>query len=247
MRLVNKHLNIPKARLVHPKDSGYVLLAAEVDRRPVFFPNSRKKEKLIESVKAITSELKGLDGVLNAAVFDARLIAPGEGRRLLRARAARIHRARYDLVVLIETTTPNTAKDLRQQATYHRLSDTIADAARYVHEIAASNVRRIANVDHNRQAVFLFNYFYADDPELLVPVFEYTAGWFMAKTRLADSTVLKPLNGERGDYGIINHASWPRFRTFLPHLILRPSFRRYVLENFKANNIAAQPILYRLV
>jgi hypothetical protein len=34
--------------------------------------------------------------------------------------------------------------------------------------------------------------------------------------------------------------------TFLPQLALRRSFRRFVLATFEANNIAAQPILYRL-
>jgi hypothetical protein len=58
--------------------------------------------------------------------------------------------------------------------------------------------------------------------------------------------VMAPLDGERTEYGIINHASWPHWRTFLPQLILRPSFRRFVLGTFAANNIAAQPILYRV-
>lgn len=58
---------------------------------------------------------------------------------------------------------------------------------------------------------------------------------------------MEPLAGERTDYGIVNHASWPHWRTFFPQLILRPSFRRFVLATFTANHIAAQPILYRLV
>ncbi|MCT7361612.1 hypothetical protein [Mycolicibacterium llatzerense] len=57
---------------------------------------------------------------------------------------------------------------------------------------------------------------------------------------------MAPLPGERTDFGIINHASWPHWRTFLPKLIFLPSFRRFVLGTFAANNIAAQPIMYRL-
>jgi hypothetical protein len=37
------------------------------------------------------------------------------------------------------------------------------------------------------------------------------------------------------------------FHTFLPHLILRPPFRRFVLAQFADNGVAAQPILYRRV
>jgi hypothetical protein len=108
-------------------------------------------------------------------------------------------------------------------------------------------MRRIADVDHSQPSVFLFNFFYADDAQQLISVWENTAAWFVAKTALPDSTVLEPLPGEPAEYGIVNHASWPHFRTFLPHLILRPSFRRSVLATFGANGIAAQPILYRCV
>ena len=110
----------------------------------------------------------------------------------------------------------------------------------------ARNAVRLGDVDHRPNHAFLFNYFYADDSETLLPVFEYTAGWFQAKTGLANSTLLRPLDTDAA-YGIINHASWPSMRTFLPHLILRPSFRSFVLANFKANGIAAQPIVYRRV
>lgn len=58
---------------------------------------------------------------------------------------------------------------------------------------------------------------------------------------------MRPLEGEPADYGLINHASWPALGTFLPSLILRPTFRRFVLANFKANGVAAQPIIYRRV
>ncbi|MGW4793288.1 hypothetical protein ACWEPC_12860 [Nonomuraea sp. NPDC004297] len=47
--------------------------------------------------------------------------------------------------------------------------------------------------------------------------------------------------------GVINHASRPNLRTFLPGLIFRPTFRSFVPANFAANGIAAQPIIYRRV
>lgn len=246
MRVVNEHLQSSKARLNPPKESGYLLMAAEVDRRPAILVNSRRKRRLLQNIRALVHELRRLDDVVDANVFDARLVAPGEGKALLRRRQDRVHRARYDVVVLIETASQGSAKGLRGHSTYRRLSVELHRGSRHTHEIAATNVRRIDDVDHSRDAVFLFNFFYADDPNVLVPVWEYTAGWFMDKTSLRDSTVLLPMAGEPDDYGIINHASWPSFRTFLPHLIFRPNFRRYVLANFAANNISAQPILYRI-
>jgi hypothetical protein len=95
--------------------------------------------------------------------------------------------------------------------------------------------------------VFLFNFFYADKNAALIPVWEHTAHWFVENTNLPDSNVLEPPSGESENYGVINHASWPHFRTFLPHFALRPSFRRFVLATFAANGVAAQPILYRRV
>jgi hypothetical protein len=49
------------------------------------------------------------------------------------------------------------------------------------------------------------------------------------------------------DYSVVNHASWPTLRTFLPKLLFRRTFRSFVLANFKANGVAAQPIIYRRV
>jgi len=65
-----------------------------------------------------------------------------------------------------------------------------------------------------------------------------------AKTGLPNYALLSPLPGEITDNGIINHASWPNFRTFLPNLFFRPTLRSCVLANFAANKIAIQPILY---
>jgi hypothetical protein len=49
-----------------------------------------------------------------------------------------------------------------------------------------------APVDHHRQEVFLFNYFYADRTHLNLAAWQYTAGWFADQTGLDDSTVLPP-------------------------------------------------------
>jgi hypothetical protein len=233
------------ARLVPPTDHGYLMLAATVDRRLPFLPNSRRKAALLSALSGDIAQLEQVHGVTQALLFDARLVAPGMGHDLLRARA--ITPARFDVVVLIETVDPETAVTLKGGDSYRRLKDRLDSVAVRTYALAAHNVRRIADVDHDKSSVFLFNFFYADDPRRLLRVWEDTAGWFVAKTALPDSTVFEPLRGECDDYGIINHASWPNFRTFLPHLILRPSFRRFVLATFESNGVAAQPILFRRV
>jgi len=235
------------APLKAPNRNGYLLLAATVDTRPPFLPSSRRKRAFLASITDQVAELARLSQVTQADLFEAQLVAPGMGRRLLRQRSGAVTPARFDVVLLVETTDPAAAIALRDLAAYKSIHARLTAASRRTYEVAARNVRRIADVDHGRPSVFLFNYFYADDPEKLLPVWEHTAGWFVDKTALPDSTVFEPLPGQPAEYGIINHASWPHFRTFLPHLALRPSFRRFVLATFAANGIAAQPILYRRV
>ncbi|MCX2930939.1 hypothetical protein ORI20_11665 [Mycobacterium sp. CVI_P3] len=55
-----------------------------------------------------------------------------------------------------------------------------------------------------------------------------------------------PQEGSDTDNTVINHCRWDKLRNILPSLVFKPSFRRYVLANFEANNTAAIPILYRL-
>ncbi|MFI7131401.1 hypothetical protein ACIBQ1_37355 [Nonomuraea sp. NPDC050153] len=239
MKLVNDRLAV-KARLAEPNDRGYLLFAAETGTWRGPFPTSIPS---LDPLKAIAAELAARPGVEEATVFRGRLRPPGEGEALLAARG--LSPARYDVVLLVRTTGLASALALRDDPLYGKATTVLP--ARRTHQIAGRNAARLGDVDHRPDHAFLFNYFYADNDEVLLKVWEYTAGWFQAKTALPNSVLLQPLEGERADYGIINHASWPRLRTFLPGLIFRPTFRRFVLANFKANGIAAQPIIYRRV
>jgi hypothetical protein len=246
MQLVNDRLAV-KARMLPPNHNGYLLLAAEVDWRGPFRRPSPAKRQLLADAKARYVDLAKRPDVLEATLFRAVLVAPGEGSALIKARASKVHHARYDVVILIRTSSIEAAQKLREDPQYAALAAAVRQSASYTVELIARNAVRLGDVDHRPNHVFFFNYFYADDNAELLPVFEYTAGWFQAKTGLSNSTLLQPLEGETSDNGIINHASWPSFGAFLPSLLFRPSFRSFVLANFAANNIAAQPILYRRV
>lgn len=238
MELINDHLAVA-ARVLPPTGDGFLMLAGEAGswRGHFAFPPAPLSARL----KALAAGVEARE----ANVFRAVLRTPGEGDELLAARG--IRPARYDVVVLLRTASVEAALALRQNAAYKEIAETMGAAARRTHEIVASNAGRLGDVDHSQDHCFLFNYFYADDRETLLKVWEYTAGWFQAKTSLPNSALMQPLAGERADYGLVNHASWPNWRTFLPSLIFRPTFRRFVLANFQANGIAAQPIIYRRV
>ncbi|WP_327581823.1 hypothetical protein OHA25_38480 [Nonomuraea sp. NBC_00507] len=238
MRLINDHLAV-KARALPPTGDGFLLLAGEVGSWRG--PFAAAPVRLAARLKALASGLEARE----VNVFRAVLRPPGEGEEVLAARGLRP--ARFDLVVLIRTASVEAALELRESAAYQELAETFRAAARHTHQIVAANAGRLGDVDHRQDHCFLFNYFYADDRETLLRVWEYTAGWFQAKTALPNSALMRPVDGEPADYGLVNHASWPNWRTFLPSLIFRPTFRSFVLANFKANGIAAQPIIYRRV
>jgi hypothetical protein len=243
MKLVNDQLAVA-VRLIQPTDEGFLLLAAEIGgwAGPVTSA-SRSRRRLLARVAALCAAVSARDDVVEAVAFRGVLRPPGEGTEILHR--AGIRPARYDLVVLVRTTTVAAIEAVRADASYREFVAEIAKDARHTHLVAARNAARIADVDHSRDHWFLFNYFFCDDAETVYDVWEYTAGWFQNRTALPDSTLLRPLTGEPIDYSIINHASWPTLRTFLPSLLFRPTFRSFVLANFKANGVAAQPIIYR--
>jgi hypothetical protein len=74
---VNNDARFPRVKLVEPASSGYLHLAAEVDRRPPFLPNSRKKRELIAKCKRWCSQLEADPSVVSAVVFDALVISLG--------------------------------------------------------------------------------------------------------------------------------------------------------------------------
>ncbi len=244
--VVNPELKFDKVSLVEPSKSHYLLLAAEIDRSllPFFLFTSSKKKELLTYSKSACRELELIDGVESAVIFKASLIPPGKGK-LLEERPD-VHIAKYDLVVLIETESKSIAENIKASKLYTDLEKRISEVANHTLYLSASNVKRIDSVDHNRQGVFLFNFFYADNVQQNIGIWEYTAGWFQQETGLDNSTVLLPENPGKSDYKIINHCRWDSFSNILPSLIFKKTFETYVLDNFYENNVAAIPILYKL-
>ncbi len=245
LTIVGPQNNFLRVQLQEPASSGYLFLGAEVDRRPAFFPNSRRKRNLIERAKAHCNELAADPRVVSAVVFDAILIPPGRGQ-FLKKRPSKTREARFDLAILVETGNVADTRTVEKLPAFRAMAQGVEATANTSLRIRATNVRRIAPVDHSRDGAFLFNYFFADETSQNIAVWEYTAGWFQQETGLDNSTVLLPEPGQAGEYSIINHCRWDRVRDFLPSLLFKPSFRRYVLANFFANHVAAEPIIYRI-
>lgn len=108
--------SFPTVRLVEPSASGYLQLAAEVDRRPMFLPNSRRKRRLLRELKRLATELAADSRVIDVAAFEGGLAPPGRGE-VLEARPD-VPVARFDVAVIVETTSPETAAELESGETY---------------------------------------------------------------------------------------------------------------------------------
>lgn len=244
MRIVNGERAL-KARLKQPTGDGFVLFAAEVGGWiGPFPPRSGARNAVVAALRAMTVELRRSAAVEEAHVFRAALRPPGEGAGVLESRG--LAPARFDVVALVRTADVAAAEALRHDPVFRRAVEQAKRRSRRTFEAVARNDGRIDRVDHGQDRPYLFNYFYADDTDTLRQVWEFTAGWFQVKTGLQDSALMRPVADGSAEFGLVNHASWPRYRAFLPSLLLRPSFRSFVLANFRANDIAAQPIIYRL-
>jgi hypothetical protein len=235
-----------KAQLVAPKSSGYVLLAAEVDAHPPFLWSSREKRQMLEDCVGWCRRAAGEPGVLEAVTFQAMLVPPIGEPGFLRRRRGEFHRARFDVAILVETDSVARAEELRASALFRPLEARVHEDAGHVYVVTASNAKRIGAVDHGRDGVFLFNYFYAGSLAQNLAVWEHTAGWFQRETGLDNSTVLQPTHSDLSEYTLINHCRWDRLRDVLPALVFKRSFRDFVLAHFDANDTAPMPVLYRL-
>lgn len=248
--VVNTHLDFPRVSLVQPTDSRYVHLAATIDKPlfsflPVYTSDSDEKQALVADCKRLCEDLTGAIGVVDATVFTALMRPPGRGDYLKQTDQS-VHIADFDVAVLIEIENDTALQRVEQNPTYLELESTLKDGAKSFHRVSGTEERRIGPVDHDSNGVFLFNYFFAEDTERNLQVWEYTSGWFQAETGLDNSTLIVPDDSDHSEYAIINHCRWDSLRDILPALLFKRSFRTYVLSNFAANNVAPMPILYKL-
>jgi hypothetical protein len=248
LRIVNPDPKYSTVSLIEPTTLGYLHIAAEVRPPsrpgPVIF-HSRDKSELIGGLKVLGRQLEQVAQVEKVTVYDAMAFAPPSA--YVKRRKGSVRPARFDIVVLVETTSPTTAREVQATAEYQGLRDLLSGRARRFHAIAARNAKRVGDVDKTKQGTFLFNYFVGDDPNVVMQLWDYLAGWYQAETGMDNSTLLAPLEGEQSDYVIINHARWDgSLPAFVARQFSKKSFRTYMLANLEAHNVGAMPVLYRL-
>ena len=245
LHIVNENPKYPPVRLIEPTTLGYIHLAAVVQpRRAPFVPMGREKAQLLARLKHLAQQLEQLDTVEKVTVFHAIVIAPPGG--YVKQHRDAIHLPRYDIVVLVETTSPEAAYQVQKMAAYTALVATLRSKANDLHIVVACNVKRVGDVKKHRKGVFLFNYFVGEDPQVTLALWDYLAGWYAVETGMDNSTLLLPLEGERSDYTIINHAHWNGLLSFMWQQMTKRSFRTYMQANLDVNHVGAMPIFYHL-
>jgi hypothetical protein len=244
LQILGARARFPRAHLVDPPPRGYLHLAAVVEPpagRAPFARTSQKKAALLDRLKSLGRQAESVETVEKVTIYKALVVPPVTGY----AKRTGVHHARYDVVALVETSSPEDIGKVQASEAYQALHDALAGAASDMHVMAARCVRSLGDVDKTRQGLFLFNYFVADDAAVALELWDWLAGWYVVETGLDNSTVLAPI-GE-ADYAFVNHARWdyglPRF---LLHQLSKPSFRTYVQANMLANRTGAMPVLYHL-
>jgi hypothetical protein len=250
VQIVNPDPKYGKVKLREPTTLGYVYVAATVKPGPLpFILPSRERSRLLAQLKEIAGGLTDLDPIVVAAtVFRATVMPPPpRSNSYLKERGDAVRVPRFDVAVLVETTSPAAAHDVQQTSAFQALMDAIAREAERTYVMAARNARRIGDVDHSRKGLFLFNHFVADDAERALELWDYLADWYAVETGLDNSILLAPLGDGPSDYVFVNHARWDES---IPRLMWRQlakkSFRTYVMANLEANRVGSMPVLYRL-
>lgn len=248
LKIVNSHLNYDNVTLIEPSTHYYLQIAIQVDVpwTPFFFFESNLKKKVIKKCQQFCRKISTNNQIIEANLFKALLTPPGRSK-FLAENENKVHIAKFDIAILIEVASEKDLLSIHNSLDYTEIIGYLKENSTHLHEAKASNARRIGNVDHTRQGVFLFNYFYANDVEQNLEVWNYTAGWFEKETKLDNSTLFLPLEKDKSDYTVINHCRWDSLTDILPSLIFKKSFNTYVLDNFYENNVGAMPILYKLV
>jgi hypothetical protein len=193
--------------------------------------------------RSLARQLGRLGTVQRATVYRAIMVAPPTGY----AKQQATHVARYDVVVLLETTSPEVLGEVQATQPCKLLVEAVTEAATDVHVMTARCPKRVGDVDKTRQGLFLFNYFVADDSSVALQLWDYLAGWYAVETGLGNSTLLEPLGD--ADYVFVNHARWDHsLPRFMLRQLTRPSFRSYLLANLQANRTGgnAHPLPARL-
>ncbi len=243
---------LPAVALIEPTTFGYIHLAAQVAPRlmprDAGTPGGPERSKLMATLKHLGHRTLPRSHYPQRDVFDAVATPPASRfSPYLNQLGEPLHLARFDVVVLIETTSPAAAIQAQASPAYQAITDTLRQRATHGHVVVARNAERFGNLDKTNQGLFLFNYLIADDTNVMLELWDQLSAWYTTEMGLDNSTLLVPLDGQHSDYLAINAARVKGTpQQFLDHQQSNKTFDTYVLANLEANRVGAMPVLYQL-
>ncbi|MBF6329872.1 hypothetical protein [Nocardia transvalensis] len=216
------HTN-PPPPYVEPAPYGYLYLGFRADppRRVPFVPRSSRRRRILRRCQNLTRQLKALDRVIAATVYRAVAIQPSGVS------------PRFDVIVLIETTSPDTIATVQAAPAFRQMGADFVMPAR--------NIRRLGDIDRSPSGTFLFNHFTADDPDRALQYFDSVAGWFSHDAEVDDIALLGPIDA--APYVFINQVRLPGTLAGFVLALMRPNFRRSVYRKMRANQIGFASIV----
>lgn len=215
----------PRATFTEPTPYGYLYIGMRIDppRHTPFVRRSTTRSDVLQSCKNLARQLDQLTEVIAVTVYEAALIPPVKDS------------PRFDVMLLIQTTTPETITTVQATQAYQRLDAAFAMTAR--------NIRRIGDIDNPRSGTFLFNHFTAPDPQQALRTWEDIAGWFTHKAGVNDSALLQPT--DEAPYVFVNHVRLTSSPIRFLLNFTKPSFRKQVATRLRANHIGNAPVICR--
>jgi hypothetical protein len=250
LHIVNPDPRYERVMLLEPNTLGYILLECTVlpSRVPLVLPSSGRSE-LIGQLKEIARRLSQAEDLIDVHVFRSVVVPPGARFfDYVKEHPDAVTPANFDVLVLIQTSSPMTARGLLTHPEFTALGAAMREHATKLNVLMARNGKRLGDVDLTRMDnLYLFNHFIGEDREVVRELWDYLADWYAKETGLQNSIGLVPMDDAQSDYAIVNFASWDD--TLLGHFarsVAKPSFWKYIKANLDANMAASMPVYCRL-
>jgi hypothetical protein len=222
------HMPYPPPRFTEPEPYGFIYLGFQAEpaqRAPVYTRTPRRQRAAAHLVQAVPALVRRAD-VVSVRIFRAVFIPPLPGA------------PPYDLAMLIRTVRVDQLPKVR---TCDEVSALAGECV-----LAGVSVARIGDTEARRDGAFLFNHFTAGPDTDAEAVWRSLTGWYTTKTRVDNSTALRPVGPS--SFALVNYARLPAGPIrFLAGQLRRPSFHRFVRPTLDAQGMRALPAVHRLV
>ena len=140
LKIVNTHLNFPKVTLKSPLNTGFIIIAAEIDKKNSFFGESKTKKLLLKDVKLLLKKFKNHTNIKECTIFKAVLFPPGRnGEYFKKINQENIIHTKFDVVLQIETSSPNKINRIKKNNIFRKIENLFKNLSSFHYIYNAKN------------------------------------------------------------------------------------------------------------